>query len=148
MKTPSGGKSSPMPEPHVDTDVFIRYLTSDDPVKQARAETLFQQVKEGKLKLIAPVTVIADCVFVLSSPRLYNKPPDEVAELLRPILKLPNLVVQQSRTVARALDLFVVHNIGFGDAFIAASMLETGAEIVYSFDRHLERIKGITRREP
>lgn len=60
--------------PFVDTDVIIRLLTGDDPVKQAQAASLFEQVEQGKLSLAAPDTVIADAVFVLASPRLYHVP--------------------------------------------------------------------------
>lgn len=132
----------------IDTDVLMRYLTGDDPAKQARAATLLGQVERGNLQLIAPVTAIADCVYLLSSPRLYNKPPTEVADLLRPILKLTHFKVQKRQTIMRALDFFVTHNIGFGDAFAAASMLEEGVPVIYSFDAHFERVKGITRKEP
>ena len=82
----------------VDTDVIIRLLTGDDPQKQAQAATFFEQVEKGSLTLVAPVTVIADCVYVLSSPRLYNLPRTEVVGLLTPLLRLPHFRVQSRRT--------------------------------------------------
>ena len=59
-----------MKEPFIDTDVIIRLLTGDDPEKQAKAATLFEQVEQRQITLVAPVTVIADAVYVLSSKRL------------------------------------------------------------------------------
>jgi predicted nucleic acid-binding protein len=56
-----------MTEPFIDTDVIIRLLTGDDPVKQDRAKALFRGVEDGSLTLQAPLTVIADAVHVLSS---------------------------------------------------------------------------------
>ena len=61
-----------MPTPFVDTDIIIRLLTGDAPVKQTKAAGLFEQVEQGHLLLAAPDTVIADAVFVLASPRLYH----------------------------------------------------------------------------
>lgn len=89
----------------------------------------------------------AVCVYVLSSPRLSNKAPDDVAEFLRPFLKLPPFKIPKRRTIAKTLDLFVA-NIGFRDRRIAASTLETGAAIVDSFDTHFKRIRSITGKEP
>lgn len=68
-----------MSDPFIDTDVIIRLLTQDDPVKQDEAALLFEEVRAGTLKVAAPYTVIADAVYVLSSPRLYNLPRDQVA---------------------------------------------------------------------
>ena len=49
-----------MTQPFIDTDVIIRFLTGDDPDKQAAATALFEQVEQGLLTVQAPDTVIAD----------------------------------------------------------------------------------------
>lgn len=67
-----------MTDGFVDTDVIIRLLTQDDLKKQGEAATLFEAIKAGRLKVRAPDTVIADAVYVLSSPRLYKLPRSEV----------------------------------------------------------------------
>jgi len=134
--------------PFVDTDVIIRLLTKDDVNKQAAAAALFEQVEAGTLKVAAPVTVIADAVYVLSSPRLYNLSPSEVRKLLTPLVRLPGFRIRNRRTVLRALDLYATMNIDFGDALIVASMERTSSQLVYSYDTHFDRIKGITRQEP
>ena len=58
-----------MTQPFIDTDVIIRFLTGDDPEKQAAATRLFEQIEQGFLTVQAPDTVIADAVYVLASPR-------------------------------------------------------------------------------
>lgn len=75
-----------MTYPLLDTDVIVRFVTGDDPLKQAAAATLFQEIADGALTLVAPVTVIADAVFVLSSRRLYHLPRAEGATLLTALL--------------------------------------------------------------
>lgn len=42
----------------VDTEVFLRYLTNDDPATSKRAETLFRDALRGKVKLATSLLVI------------------------------------------------------------------------------------------
>ena len=132
----------------VDTDVIVRLVTGDDPVKQAAAETLLQQVEEGALSLRAPDTVIADAVFVLTSPRLYALPRQLVRDKLAHLVGLPAFLVHNRRLLLRALDIFATTNLDFGDAMIVATMERRTASIVYSYDHDFDRMPGITRREP
>lgn len=137
-----------MSEPFVDTDVLIRLLTGDDPQKQAEARVLFKKVEAGELILLAPDTVIADAVFVLSSRQLYHLPREEIRDLLIPILRLPCFKVRRRGTVIRAIDIYAATNLDFGDALIVASMQAVGSSLLYSYDRDFDRIQGITRRPP
>lgn len=137
-----------MAHPYVDTDVIIRLLTGDDPIKQQAAQALFEQVEQGTLTLAAPDTVIADAVFVLSSKKWYNKTRGDVRDLLSPLVKLPHFRVQNKRAVLRALDLYAQTNLDYGDVFIAATMERAGALELYSYDERLGRLPGISRQEP
>lgn len=139
-----------MADPFIDTDVIIRFLTGDDPVKQDQAARLFEQIEQGKQTAAAPDTVIADAVYVLSSPRLYNLPRHEVAALLLPLVRLPGFRVKNRRIVIAALTLYGYGHTrrDFGDALIIASMQQGGSEILYSFDTGFDNIPGITRQEP
>lgn len=137
-----------MNKPFVDTDVIIRLLTGDDPKKQAASRALFKQVEAGELTLFAPETVIADAVFVLSSPRLYHLPREEIRDLLTPILRLPNFRIPHRSAVIRALDVYAAANLDFGDAFIVASMQAVNSGSLYSYDTDFDQIKFISRLEP
>ena len=145
--------SSPSPRtrrgvPLIDTDVVVRLLTGDDLEKQARARDLFKRIEAGELTVFAPVTMVADCIYVLSSPSLYKLPRTEVVGLLLPILRLRGSRLQDRRTVLRALELYAETSLDFGDAYIAASMERLGSRSVYSYDRDFDRVKGIQRLEP
>jgi predicted nucleic acid-binding protein len=136
--------------PFIDTDVIIRFLTGDDLVKQERAAKLFEHIEQGTLTVSAPDTVIADAVYVLASPRLYNLPRGDVAALLTPLVRLPQFRVKNRRTVIAALTLYGhgPFKLDFGDALIVASMQQSGSNTVYSFDTDLGKIPGIIRQEP
>ncbi len=137
-----------MAHSYVDTDVIIRLLTGDDPVKQQAARVLFEQVEQGKLTLAAPDTVIADAVFVLSSKKWYNKSRVDVHDLLTPLVKLPHFRVQNKRAILRALALYAQTTLDYGDVFIVATMEQRGATALYSYDDKLGKVPGITQQEP
>ena len=137
-----------MSDPFLDTDVLIRFLTGDDLQKQAEASALFEHVEAGALKVASPETVIADAVYVLASPRLYNLPRPRVRDLLTPLVRLPGFRVRNRRAVLAALDLFASQNVDFGDAMIVASMRQAGSRVLYSYDTDFDRVPDITRRTP
>jgi uncharacterized protein len=137
-----------MTQPFIDTDVIIRFLTGDDPEKQAAASALFEQVEQGLLAVQAPDTVIADAVYVLSSPRLYHLARGEILEMLAALVRLPQFHIQNRWSVLQALDIYASTRLDFGDALIIASMQQQGSRVLYSYDADFDRIEGITRREP
>ncbi len=134
--------------PYLDTDVVIRYLTGDDPAKQARSAAIMTQLDAGALSLAAPVTVFADAVFVLSSKSLYHLPRAQVAALLLPIARLAHLKVKNRRALLAALDLYATSSLDFGDCMIVASMRQDRSQVVYSFDQGFDKVRGIKRQEP
>jgi len=92
--------------PFLDTDVIIRLVTGDDPTKRVASRALFERIAAGGLTVTAPVTVIADAVHALASPRLYNVPRAEVHALLTRLVRLPHFRVDDGCLVLRALDLY------------------------------------------
>ena len=136
-----------MSEPFVDADVIVRLLTGDDPRKQERSTALFERVERGDLRLRTPVTTIADVIYVLSSPRLYAVPREQVAGMLRALLRMPGFLVDNRAAVLGALDLFADTHLDFGDALIAAGMALAGESVVYSYDRDFDRLPLLTREE-
>lgn len=137
-----------MHEAFVDTNVIIRLLTGDDADMQRRAKLFFERVERGELQVTAPITVIADTVFVLSSPKLYNLPRTEIVAMLMPLLRLRGLRVRNRRIVVQALDIYLAHNLDYSDAVILACMQHSQSKILYSFDQDFAHIPGITRKDP
>lgn len=137
-----------MTHPFVDADVIVRWLAGDDPVKQAAAGRLFDRVDRGELVLTTPATTIADCVYVLTSRRLYGLPRADVAEQLSALVERSGLRIPNRAVVLRALAIFGATNVDFGDAMIAASMASARSRVVMSYDRHFDRLPGVDRHEP
>lgn len=138
-----------MTEPFVDTSIIIRLVTGDDLAKQAAAAQFFKDVEDGKLTVRAPVTMIADAVFVLAGRRTYNLPRPQIAAALARLVRLPHFRVQNQATVLRALDLYGSSTrLDFGDTMILAAMEERQASQVYSYDTDFDGIAGVVRLEP
>ena len=132
----------------MDTNVILRFLTSDDAERNARATKLFERVEKGELKVVVPILVIAEAVYVLSSPRLYNRSRPEIFGMLSRLLKVPGFKVKSRRTVMKALQLYLTTSLDFEDAYLAVTMLQAGPREIYSFDRDFDKVAGIKRIEP
>jgi predicted nucleic acid-binding protein len=138
-----------MSDPFVDTNLFVRFVAKDDPAKLTATAALFQQVEAGTVTLRAPDTVIADAVYVLCSPNIYNLSRLHVRNELAALLELPHLRAHNRRILLRALDIFAVSpRLDFGDAMIVATMERRQANTVYSYDRDFDRVPGVNRQEP
>ena len=131
----------------VDTNLFIRYLTNDDPVKADRVEKLLDQAAGGSVKLVTTELVIAEIVWVLES--FYEMTNVAIAPLVRGILATPGLEVINGALVGRAVELYEGQGIDFIDGYIEAVMEKNGIDELYSFDRkHISRLRNVTRKEP
>lgn len=131
----------------VDTNLFIRYLTNDDPALADRVEKLLDDAASGTVQLVTTELVITETVWVLESSYHLNNV--RIAPLVRGILATPGLEVINGDLIGKALVMYELHNVDFVDAYIAALMEKQGIEDIYSFDRkHLSRIKSISRKEP
>lgn len=136
------------PRAQLDASVIIRFLTSDDLKKQARCAKLFEQLQQKKINLYLADTTIADCIYVLTSPRLYQHSHTEAASLLLPIVKLPSIKCNHKQIILEALNIFSLNNIDFGDAVIIASTKLSKTNHVYSYDQDFDKFPEISRQEP
>ena len=115
----------------VDTNVFLRYLTNDDPKKAQREEALFKRAVAGKVALQTSLLVIAEMVWTLES--FYQLPKDDVAEKIEKILNTPNLHCEHRTKVLEALDVYVEMNVDFIDAEEPGDAGFSGSLVVVDF---------------
>ncbi|QPD04945.1 MAG: Ribonuclease VapC [Candidatus Nitrospira kreftii] len=126
----------------VDTNVFLRFLTNDDPVKAKRAESLFRDALRGKVKLATSLLVIAEIVWTLES--FYKLEKSDIAAKVEKILNTANLHCPEAPLLFMALDLYVHANIDFVDAYNAFHMKDQGLTQILTYDRkHFTRISWV-----
>ena len=130
----------------VGTNLFLRYLTKDDPGKYGRCRELFKKAVEGEVVLHTSEMVIAELIWTLLS--YYKVPKAEVIEKASIIVSTPNLQVVNKTIVADSLVLYGQKNIDFIDAYNALFMKFHGLEKIYSYDQDFDSIEGIEREEP
>jgi predicted nucleic-acid-binding protein len=126
----------------VDTNVVVRLLVGDDARQKERAAYLFA----GAKAVFIAKTVLLEAAWVLQSA--YAFPRREVAEALRRLGGLPNVIVEDAERVAHALN-HAGHGLDVADALHVASSF--GAETFYTFDQRLIRqaaAQGLAIAEP
>lgn len=100
----------------------------------------------GADELLLTDLVLAECVYVLES--FYEVGRQHVAELMRAAIALPAIKTVDSATLLRALEVYEVDRLDFAEAYLVAQAEATGVGEVLSFDRSIDRLTTITRREP
>ncbi|NOX63512.1 MAG: type II toxin-antitoxin system VapC family toxin [Chloroflexi bacterium] len=132
----------------VDANVFLRYLTRDDPDKAQACLELFRRADRGEVALFTTETIMAEIVYVLASPRLYNLSRHDIRKRLMPLLTLSGLRMPNRQAVLRALELYETHPVDFEDALAVAHMEQQGMDEIISYDRDFDRFPQATRVEP
>ncbi len=131
---------------HADSNVLLRYLTGDPSDMAKKARELFVQVREGRITLILEEIVVAETVWVLQS--FYRRSKKEIQERMAELLSSDGIECPDRDVLSRALFTYAETSVKFGDALLAAHMQHQGAEILFSFDQHFDRIPGIRRLVP
>ena len=109
----------------VDTNVVVRYLTSDDPAQAARAGAV---IDAGDV--FVGTTVLLESDWVLRSVYGFSGP--EVASALRALAGLPNVRVESPAMLAEALDC-AENGMDFADALHLGAAAR--CEAMLTFDR-------------
>lgn len=131
----------------IDTNLFIRYFTNDDPKKADRVQSLLDKAASGKVHLVTAEIVLAEIVWVMESCYEVERP--RITDILKAILATPGLKVINGKVIEKAVGYYQKHNMDFVDAYIVALMDKLNISGIYSFDKkHLDRIRAIERNEP
>jgi uncharacterized protein len=130
----------------LDSNVLLRHLLGDHADQSPRATELLARVERGEIEVHTCDTVVFEVVFTLE--RSYRQPSQAIGDALLPLLEMRGMTLPGKRRYRRAFELYVRHNLPFADAYHAAVMESMGINEVISFDRHFDRIPGLTRTEP
>jgi predicted nucleic-acid-binding protein len=119
----------------VDTNVLVRLITRDDSRQAASAESFIDKGAWVSVLALAEATWVLGTVYELNSK--------ELPRAIEMLLNHRDLVVQDSETVAEALELFRVKpTLGFSDCLMLQLARKAGHLPLGTFDRNLARIDG------
>lgn len=130
----------------VDANILIRFKTKDEPEQAEKGRQLFQRVIDGEINIAIPEIVLAEVVYVLSSPRIYNLSRQEVSEYLIDFIKLKGVIISNRALLTEALLIYSEHPIDLADAYLTAMVALKHAKEVITFDKRLSKL-GIRQQE-
>jgi len=130
----------------IDTNIFLRYLTKDDPSTYDKCREIFKKGIDGKIALATSGMVIAELIWTLLS--YYRVPKANAIEKVSIIVTTESLHIPEKDIIAEALVLYSRKNVDYIDAYNAVFMKYHGVDEIYSYDRDFDAIEGIKRVEP
>ncbi len=132
----------------LDTNIILRHLLNDDPVKSPACLALIQQVEQGEVSAWTSHLVIAEVVFVLSSRKTYNLSREGIRDRVLPLINLPGLKIDKKRLFNRIFDLYTSLPIDYIDCYHAALIEQRQKPELMSYDLHFDQIPSLRRVEP
>lgn len=130
----------------IDTNIFLRYLTKDDPSTYDKCREIFKKGIDGKIALATSGMVIAELIWTLLS--YYRVPKANAIEKVSIIVTTESLHIPEKDIIAEALVLYSRKNVDYIDAYNAVFMKYHGVDEIYSYNRDFDAIEGIKRVEP
>lgn len=131
----------------VDTNILIDHLVGENPDMRSRSTGLFARVRTGELTIVMSDSVIFEACWVLS--KRYRVPRAEIRDALTAIALLPGLSLEHRDVILDALDLWARENpLSFADCYHLLYTRHLGLTQIYTFDRKMNRLPGVTRVEP
>ena len=134
-------KLSKKKEVLIDTNLIIRFLVNDDPVKSNRVKKLLQSSKYINILLD---TVVAEIIWVLSS--YYEIDKVSIIEKIRALIHVDSIQCNKP-LLNRSLSIWENNNISFIDSYIVSSA-ESRNIGIFSYDLKFDKVSSITRHEP
>lgn len=117
----------------IDTNVLVRYIAQDDPRQSPKATKLIEQVCDSATPGFIGLVVLVELVWVCES--CYGAARVEVVEILRRILSIRQLMVQEAEIVWKALRAFEAGTADFSDCLIERMGNAAGCSAMMTFDK-------------
>ncbi|HEY2050669.1 MAG TPA: type II toxin-antitoxin system VapC family toxin [Caulobacteraceae bacterium] len=124
----------------LDTNVLVRYLVRDDPEQSSAAAAFIESELTDETPGFVSLLVLAELSWVLR--RSYGVGAEQVSALVRQLLDVRQLTIEQAETVARALDL---GHAELADALIREVGRAAGCSRTVTFDQRFARLDGVER---
>jgi predicted nucleic-acid-binding protein len=140
-------REAPAERVFIDTNLFLRYLTNDQPEHADQVEKLLRRAAAGKVTLVTHVLVIAEIVWTLSS--FYKLSREDIRDKIVAILNTDGIVIENANLILQAALTFADRNVDFIDAYTAAWCAAHAVPTVCTFDQaHFKRLLGVEPKLP
>jgi len=129
----------------LDTNVLLRFLTSDKSKKYKRLYEFFESLERGGMRVELKLIVLFQVIFVLKS--FYNVPKGDIASGIQNILKYKGISIKEKKIVQRTLELWSKKNVEIVDCYLIACLEKDSQNLLYSYDRDFDKFE-VNRKEP
>ncbi len=121
----------------IDTNYILRYILKDNEEQYNKVEMIFNEIEVNSKKATILESVLAECVYVLSSFYKVNK--NEICETLIELLNYKGINNRDKKELIFALELFNQNAIAFVDCILISKAKNEG-EIIGTFDKRLIKL--------
>jgi predicted nucleic-acid-binding protein len=129
----------------LDTNVILRFLTSDKSPKYKTLYSFFESLEQGKMRVELKLIVLFQAIFVLKS--FYEIPKEHIVDGIIGILEYRGIIIKEKKTIRRSLELWRDNNLDIVDCYLIACLEGDTQNLLYSYDRDFDKFK-ISRKEP
>lgn len=117
----------------LDTNVLVRYIAQDDKTQSARATALIEKECSAATPGYVGLVVLAEVVRMSENRNGATR--QEVAEIVRRLLSIRQLVVQDAEIAWKALRIFETGKADFADCLIERTADGAGCTRTMTFDK-------------
>lgn len=130
----------------LDSNIFLRFLTGDNPKMFNECLSLIENIKAGKINAFTSNLVLSEVVWTLGS--LYKFPRIRIIYAIRGIVGTPGLKICDGYMILAALEIYENSSVKFIDSLIASIYEVYNRKwIVVSYDKDFDKL-GVIRKEP
>ena len=129
----------------VDTNVLVRYLVADHPAQARIARERLAELSTDQPGFICREVMI-ELVWVLR--RAYGFSREQVCREVEEMLATEELEIEAAHDTARATHRYRRGDADFADSMILGAAQRTGASTVWTFDRSMARLEGVSLLDP
>lgn len=122
----------------VDTNYFLRFILKDNTEQYEIAKNLFRKADDNKNLLFTSTIVIFEISFVLE--KLYKLPKAEIISVLKKIINLQYLYLEEKDRLVKTINLYSENNISFEDSYNLAYSQEHKCDNFHTFDQKLHSV--------
>lgn len=125
----------------IDTNVLVRYIAQDDAAQSSRATAFIEKELTDAAPGFVGLVVLVETVWVSES--CYDAKRADIAAMLRSLLSIKQLRVQDAETVWQALRIFESGKADFADCLIERMANAAGCARMVTFDKQAAK-SGLT----
>jgi len=129
----------------LDTNVIIRFLTSDKSPKYKNLYSFFKSLEQGKMRVELKLIVLFQAIFVLKS--FYKIPKELIVDGIMGILEYRGINIKEKKNIRRSMEIWREKKMEIVDCYLIACLEGDTQNLLYSYDRDFDKF-NIARKEP